>query len=111
MKRHTFFRLGGKTGHHLNYHGRGGLWKFEILIITCLYGTVLEINYLFHAEVVRNYLFKKYSTAPPLVYALAETCSSNTMRWLMLFQHWSTLDKTGLTLQQRRFKASYFPRL
>ena len=27
--------------------------------ITCLYRTVLEVNYLFHAGSVRNYLFQK----------------------------------------------------
>ena len=33
--------------------------------VTCLYGTVLEVNYLFHAESARNYLFQKYSCPPP----------------------------------------------
>ena len=33
--------------------------------ITCSYGTVLEVNYLFHAGAAQNYLFKKYSSHPP----------------------------------------------
>ena len=33
--------------------------------VTCLYGTVLEVYYLFHAESARNYLFQKYSCPPP----------------------------------------------
>ena len=32
--------------------------------VTCLYGIVLEVNYLFHAESARNYLFQKYSPPP-----------------------------------------------
>ena len=32
--------------------------------ITCLYKTVLEVNYLFHAELDRNY-FKKNPAPPP----------------------------------------------
>ena len=28
--------------------------------ITCLHKKVLEVNYLFHAESVRNYLFQKH---------------------------------------------------
>ena len=28
--------------------------KIKIIIITCLYGIVLEINYLFHAESAKN---------------------------------------------------------
>ena len=31
---------------------------------TCLYRTVLDINYLFHSESARNYLFQKYSSPP-----------------------------------------------
>ena len=34
--------------------------------VTFLYGTVLEVNYLFHAESAQNYLFQKYSCPPPL---------------------------------------------
>ena len=33
--------------------------------ITCLYRTVLEVNYLFHAESARNYLFQKKTPPPP----------------------------------------------
>ena len=33
--------------------------------ITCLYRTLLHVNYLFHAESARNYLFKK-KLKPPL---------------------------------------------
>ena len=36
--------------------GLGGALK-----IHCLHGIVLEVNYLFHAESARNYLFQKYS--------------------------------------------------
>ena len=32
---------------------------------TCLYRTVLEVIFLFHAESARNYLFHKYSSPPP----------------------------------------------
>ena len=31
-------------------------------ILLDAYRTVLEINYLFHADSIRNYLFQKYST-------------------------------------------------
>ena len=33
--------------------------------VTCLYRTVIEVNYLFHAESARNYLFHKKSSPPP----------------------------------------------
>ena len=33
--------------------------------ITCLYRTVLEVKYIFHAKSARNYLFKKNSSFPP----------------------------------------------
>ena len=33
--------------------------------IKCSYGTVLEVNYLFHAQSARNYLFQTYSSPPP----------------------------------------------
>ena len=45
--------------------GLGGVLKISHFV-TCLYGTVLEVNYLFHAESARNYLFQKYSCPPPL---------------------------------------------
>ena len=38
--------------------GLGGALKISHFV-TCLYGTVLEVNYLFHAESARNYLFQK----------------------------------------------------
>ena len=44
--------------------GLGGALKISHFV-TCLYGTVLEVNYLFHAESARNYLFQKYSCPPP----------------------------------------------
>ena len=43
--------------------GLGGALKISHFV-TCLYGTVLEVNYLFHAEFARNYLFQKYSCPP-----------------------------------------------
>ena len=43
--------------------GLGGALKISYSI-TCLYRTVLEVNYLFHAESARNYLFKKKSPPP-----------------------------------------------
>ena len=36
--------------------GLGGALKVSHFV-TCLYGTVLEVNYIFHAESARNYLF------------------------------------------------------
>ena len=45
--------------------GLGGALKISHFV-TSLYGTVLELNYLFHAESARNYLFQKYSCPPPL---------------------------------------------
>ena len=60
-------------GHHAgvffagNYLFQPGSAALKIShFITCLYRTVLEVNYLFHAESARNYLFKKNSTPPPL---------------------------------------------
>ena len=44
--------------------GLGGALKISHFV-TCLYGTVLEVNNLFHAESARNYLFQKYSCPPP----------------------------------------------
>ena len=44
--------------------GLGGALKISHFI-TCLYRTVLEVNYLFHAESARNYLFQKNSGPPP----------------------------------------------
>ena len=44
--------------------GLGGALKISHFV-TCLYGTVLEVNYLFHAESSQNYLFQKYSCPPP----------------------------------------------
>ena len=35
------------------------------IFIACLYGTVIEVNYLFHAEFAENYLFEKYYSPPP----------------------------------------------
>ena len=43
--------------------GLSGALKISYFV-TCLYGTVLEVNYLFHAESARNYLFQKYSCHP-----------------------------------------------
>ena len=43
--------------------GLGGALKISHFV-TCLYGIVLEVNYLFHAESARNYLFQKYSCPP-----------------------------------------------
>ena len=37
--------------------------SFYFIRPACLYSTVLELNYIFHAESVRNYLFQKYSSA------------------------------------------------
>ena len=45
--------------------GLGGALKIS-RFVTCLYGTVLEVNYLFHAESARNSFFQKYSCPPPL---------------------------------------------
>ena len=45
--------------------GLGGALKISHFV-TCIYGTVLEVNYLFHAESARNYLFQKYFCPPPL---------------------------------------------
>ena len=42
----------------------GGALKMSN-VITCLYRTVLEVNYLFHAESTRNYLFQKKTLAHP----------------------------------------------
>ena len=42
----------------------GGALKISHFI-TYLYRTVLEVNYLFHAEFAGNYLFKKNSSPPP----------------------------------------------
>ena len=44
--------------------GLGGALNISHFV-TCLYGTVLEVNYLFHAESARNYLFQKYSCPHP----------------------------------------------
>ena len=44
--------------------GLGGTLKISHFI-TCLYRTVLEVHFLFHAESARNYLFKKNSSPPP----------------------------------------------
>ena len=44
--------------------GLGGALKISHFV-TCLYGTVIEVNYLFHAESARNYLFQKCSCPPP----------------------------------------------
>ena len=44
--------------------GLGGALKISH-IITCLYRTVFEVNYLFHAESARNYLFQKKLQRPP----------------------------------------------
>ena len=42
----------------------GGALKISHFI-TCLYRTVLEVNYLIHAESARNYLLKKNSNPHP----------------------------------------------
>ena len=39
-------------------------------IITCLYGTVLKVNYLFHAELTQSFLFQKYLSPPPPLWRL-----------------------------------------
>ena len=68
-------------GHHSISRGGGGFFVADKLFIstrlggalknsnfvTCLYRTVLEVNYLFHAGSPRNYLFqnKKNSSPPP----------------------------------------------
>ena len=44
--------------------GLGGTLKISHFI-TCLYRTILEVNYLFCAESARNYLFQKNSGLPP----------------------------------------------
>ena len=43
------------------------IWSFCQMsnFITCLYRTFLKVNYLFHAESARKYLFQKYSISPP----------------------------------------------
>ena len=47
--------------------GLGGALKISHFI-TCLYRTVLEVNYLFHAVSARKYLLKKnFSPHPPVV--------------------------------------------
>ena len=42
----------------------GGALKISNCI-TCLYRTVLKVNYLFHAESAQNYLLQKTSPPPP----------------------------------------------
>ena len=42
----------------------GGALKISHFI-TCLYGAVIEVNYLFHAESARNNLFHKNWSPPP----------------------------------------------
>ena len=42
----------------------GGALKISNFIIS-LYRTVFNVNYLFHAESARNYLFKKNFSPPP----------------------------------------------
>ena len=44
--------------------GLGGALK-NSHFVTCLYGTVFEVNSIFYAESARNYLFQKYSCPPP----------------------------------------------
>ena len=44
--------------------GFGGALKISHYI-TCLYRTVFEVKYLFHAKSARNYLFQKNSSPPP----------------------------------------------
>ena len=72
--------LGSLGGHHSISTGEGGAGVFvagKLFIstglggapkisysITCLYRTVREVNYLFHAESARNYLFQKNSSPP-----------------------------------------------
>ena len=66
-------------GHHSIYRRGGGcsFCRGQIIFstrpgralkitncITCLYRTLLHVNYLFHAESARNYLFKKKTKAP-----------------------------------------------
>ena len=62
----------------------GGALKISHFV-TCLYGTVLEINYLFHAESARNYLFQKYSYPPPPWESnggpLMNSCTCTWFRW------------------------------
>ena len=41
----------------------GGALKISNLI-TCFHRLIIEVNYLFHAESARNYLFKKYYSFP-----------------------------------------------
>ena len=45
--------------------GLGGAVKISHCI-TCLYRAVLEVDYLFHAESARNYLFQKKLQPLPL---------------------------------------------
>ena len=67
-------------GPTFNLQGRGaGIFVADKLVIstrvggalkisnfsTCLYRTVLEVNYLFHVESARKYLFQKYSSPLP----------------------------------------------
>ena len=44
--------------------GLGGALKISHFV-TCLYRTVLEVYYIFHAESARNYLFQKTPAPPP----------------------------------------------
>ena len=45
--------------------GGGGAGVFDADKLFILPGSVLGVNYLFHSESVRNYLFQKDSMPPP----------------------------------------------
>ena len=62
--------------------GSVALWKSQN-VLTCLYRTVYEIYYLFHAESARTYLFKKYCNLPPASNAmLTKRCGCRCNAWL-----------------------------
>ena len=80
VQRSMLFKKSGK-GATIQYTGGGAgvfvAWKLFIStgldgalkishFITCLYRTVIEVNYLFHAESARIYLFQKNPPPPPL---------------------------------------------
>ena len=63
--------------------------------ITCLYGTVLEINYLFHAGSARNYLFQKYCAPPPLRLNGGPLRGDNPANTKYLYKIYTMLDNVS----------------
>ena len=67
---HSISREGGGVGFFVAgkliiLTGLGGALKISHFI-TCLYRTLLEVNYLFHADSARKYFFQKNSSPSPL---------------------------------------------